>query len=51
MIAVMGVVTRIIFMGDLTFFGIIKGFQSIAGYNYGAKKFERLHGAIKISII
>ncbi len=32
-------------------FGFIKGFQPIAGYSYGAKKFDRLHEAIKTSII
>jgi len=50
-IAGMGAVTRIISMGSLMVFGFIKGFQPIAGYSYGAKKYERLHEAIKISII
>ena len=49
-IAGMGVVTRLISMGSLTVFGFIKGFQPIAGYSYGAKKFDRLRTAIKISI-
>ena len=47
----MGVVTRLISMGSLTVFGFIKGFQPIAGYSYGAKKFDRLRTAIKISIL
>lgn len=50
-IAGMGVVTRLVSMGSLTIFGFIKGFQPIAGYSYGAKKFDRLHEAIKTSII
>lgn len=50
-IAGMGVVTRLISMGSLTVFGFIKGFQPIAGYSYGAKNFERLRKAIKISIL
>ena len=50
-IAGMGVVTRLISMGSLTVFGFIKGFQPIAGYSYGAKKFDRLRTAIKISIL
>lgn len=50
-IAGMGVVTRLISMGSLTVFGFIKGFQPIAGYSYGAKKFDRLHEAIKTSIL
>lgn len=50
-IAGMGVVTRLISMGSLSVFGFIKGFQPIAGYSYGAKKFDRLREAIKTSII
>ncbi|ENJ9653654.1 MATE family efflux transporter [Clostridium botulinum] len=49
-IAGMGAVTRIISMGSLMVFGFIKGFQPIAGYSYGAKKYERLYEAIKTSI-
>ena len=50
-IAGMGVVTRLISMGSLSVFGFIKGFQPIAGYSYGAKKFDRLREAIKTSIL
>ena len=50
-IAGMGAVTRIVSMGSLIVFGFIKGFQPIAGYSYGAKKFDRLHKAIRISIL
>lgn len=50
-IAGMGAVTRIISMGSLMVFGFLKGFQPIAGYSYGAKKYNRLHKAIKLSII
>ena len=50
-IAGMGVVTRLIPMGSLSVFGFIKGFQPIAGYSYGAKKFDRLREAIKTSIL
>lgn len=50
-IAGMGVVTRLISMGSLTVFGFIKGFQPIAGYSYGAKKFDRLYKAIQLSIL
>ncbi len=50
-IAGMGVVTRLISMGSLSVFGFIKGFQPIAGYSYGAKKFDRLREAIKTSIV
>lgn len=50
-IAAMGVVTRVISMGSLMVFGFIKGFQPIAGFSYGAKKYDRLHEAIKTSIL
>lgn len=50
-IAGMGAVTRIVSMGSLIVFGFIKGFQPIAGYSYGAKRFDRLHKAIRTSIL
>jgi putative MATE family efflux protein len=49
-IAGMGAVTRIISLGSLIIFGFIKGFQPIAGYNYGAKNYDRLFEAIKIAV-
>ena len=50
-LAAMGPVTKIMSMGSLVVFGFLKGFQPIAGYSYGARKFDRLHGAIKTSIV
>lgn len=50
-IAGMGVVTRLISMGSLSVFGFIKGFQPIAGYSYGARQFDRLRSAVRISIL
>lgn len=50
-IAGMGAVTRVTSMGTLVVFGFLKGFQPIAGFSYGAKKFDRLREAIKISIL
>lgn len=50
-IAGMGVVTRLVSMGSLSVFGFIKGFQPIAGYSYGAKRFDRLREAIRTSIL
>lgn len=49
-IAGIGTVTRLVSMGSLTIFGFIKGFQPIAGFSFGAKKFDRLHEAIKTSV-
>ncbi|MDE7293371.1 MAG: MATE family efflux transporter, partial [Oscillospiraceae bacterium] len=50
-IAGIGAVTRIVSMETLTVFGFIKGFQPIAGFSFGAKKFDRLNNAIKTSIL
>lgn len=50
-IAGMGAVTRVTSMGTLVVFGFLKGFQPVAGFSYGAKKFDRLQKAIKISIL
>lgn len=47
----MGAVTRIMSMGSLMVFGFIKGFQPIAGYSYGAKKFDRLRKSINTCIL
>lgn len=50
-LAAMGPLTKIMSMGSLVVFGFLKGFQPIAGFSYGAKKFDRLHEAIKTSIL
>ena len=50
-IAGMGAVTRITSMGTLVVFGFLKGFQPIAGFSYGAKKFDRLREAIKNGVL
>ena len=50
-IAGMGAVTRVTSMGTLVVFGFLKGFQPIAGFSYGAKKFDRLWEAIKTAAL
>ncbi|QTL98858.1 MATE family efflux transporter [Iocasia frigidifontis] len=50
-VAAMGVVTRIMALGTYVVFGYMKGFQPVAGYNYGAKSYDRLREAIKLSLI
>lgn len=50
-LAAMGPLTKIMSMGTLIVFGFLKGFQPIAGFSYGAKKFDRLREAIKTSIL
>lgn len=49
-IAAMGIVLRIITFGTNVVFGYMKGLQPLAGFNYGAKNYERVRGAIKASI-
>lgn len=50
-LAAMGPTTKIMSMGSLIVFGFLKGFQPIAGFSYGAKKFDRLNDAIRTSIV
>jgi putative MATE family efflux protein len=49
-VAAVGVVTRIMTLGTYVVFGYMKGFQPVAGYNYGAKRFDRLSEATKVSL-
>ena len=46
-LAAMGPVTKILSMGTLIIYGFLKGFQPIAGYSYGAKKYGRLLETIR----
>ena len=50
-LAAMGPVTKILSMGTLIVYGFLKGFQPIAGYSYGAKKYERLLEAIRTAAL
>ncbi|MDE6739152.1 MAG: MATE family efflux transporter, partial [Lachnospiraceae bacterium] len=50
-LAAMGPVTKIMSMGSLVVFGFLKGFQPIAGFSYGSRKYEGQHAASSISII
>lgn len=50
-IAAMGIVTRVISMGIYAVFGFAKGFQPVAGYNYGAGQYDRLQSATKTAVI
>ena len=50
-VAAMGAVIRIMSVGTYVVFGFLKGFQPFAGYNYGAKQFDRLLKAIKLCLI
>ena len=50
-LAAMGPVTKIMSMGTLIVFGFLQGFQPIAGFSYGAKKFDRLREAIRTAVL
>lgn len=49
-IAAMGIVLRIVTLGTNVVAGYMKGLQPIAGFNYGAKNYERVQETIKSSI-
>ena len=49
-VAAMGIVIRISALGTFVVFGYMKGFQPVAGYNYGAKNYDRLNEATRVSL-
>ena len=49
-IAAIGIALRIVTLGTNVVLGYMKGLQPLAGFNYGAKNYERVRGAIKASI-
>lgn len=46
-IAVFGVINRLLMFTFMPMFGIAQGFLPIAGFNYGAKKYDRVKEVIK----
>jgi putative MATE family efflux protein len=50
-VAAMGIVLRIVTLGCNVVFGYMKGFQPLAGFNYGARNYSRLQAAICGSVI
>ena len=49
-ISVYGLATRMTMFALFPLIGIAQGFMPIAGYNYGAKNFERVNRVIKTSL-
>ena len=47
----MGVITSIAMLVLMPIFGINQGVQPIIGYNYGAKKYDRVKHALKLAIL
>jgi len=50
-ISVYGIMQRMIRFLFMPLFGIVQGMQPIVGYNYGAKKVDRVKRAVKLSLI
>lgn len=50
-VAAMGVISRATMMILMPIFGINQGVQPIIGYNYGARKFDRVKRALYLAII
>jgi putative MATE family efflux protein len=49
-IAAMGIVLRVSMPGMMVLFGFGQGFQPVAGFNYGAKRYDRLLEAINVNL-
>lgn len=49
-IAIYGIISRVMFFANFPVLGMVQGFLPIAGYNYGAKKYERVKEVIYKSI-
>jgi len=50
-IAVFGVISKLIRFIIMPIFGIAQGLQPIAGFNYGAKKYQKAWKALKLALI
>jgi len=50
-LAAFGIVHRVIMFLFMPMFGIVQGMQPIAGYNYGAKRMDRVKEVVRIAII
>jgi len=46
-----GIINRIAVLFVMVSFGLNQGMQPIAGYNYGAKQFERVNRVLKLTIL
>jgi putative MATE family efflux protein len=49
-VAAFGVIIRLMTLGTYAVFAFMKGFQPIVGYNYGAKNYDRMNEATKVSL-
>ncbi|MDA3839753.1 MAG: MATE family efflux transporter [Patescibacteria group bacterium] len=49
-LAAFGIISRLSMLAMMPIFGIVQGMQPIVGYNWGAKKFERVKESIFLSL-
>ena len=49
-VAVYGIIQRVMMFANFPVLGITQGFVPIAGYNYGAKNWQRVKGIINLSL-
>ena len=49
-ISTFGIINKLMMFTLMPIFGVVQGFQPIAGYNYGAGKFDRVQKSIKASV-
>lgn len=50
-VAALGIVARIMNLASMVAFGFVKGYQPFAGFNYGARRFDRVRVATKTACI
>ncbi|WIF95730.1 MATE family efflux transporter [Caminicella sporogenes] len=50
-ITIYGIINRFVIFLCMPIFGTVQGMQPIAGFNYGAKKIDRVKEVVKLSII
>ena len=50
-VAALGIVARIMNLASMVAFGFVKGYQPFAGFNYGARRFDRVREATKMACI
>ncbi len=46
-----GVINRMAFLFVMVVFGLTQGMQPIAGYNYGARQYDRVNSVLRLTII
>jgi len=49
-ITIYGMANRLMSLAFLPMFGLVQGFQPVAGYNYGAQKFDRVRKALLVAV-